>query len=109
MPSELGPLAEGDHHVAFQFPGGWKVYSEEFHGKEGETTDPRNIIAHLERELRESKPPSLKARLGDLDDQMLRIVAERREEVADWQGVDLPIGSRSHTSPPGLVSGPPLF
>jgi hypothetical protein len=34
------------------------------------------------------KPPSLNARLGDLDERMLRIVTARRWEVADWHGVD---------------------
>jgi hypothetical protein len=88
-PSQVGRLSEGDHHVAFQFPGRWKVYSEETQGKEGETTNPRNIIAHLERELRETRAPSLKARLGDLDRKMFGIVIERQEEVAEWRGVDL--------------------
>ena len=27
-PSQIGPLTEGDHYVAFQFPGHWQSYSE---------------------------------------------------------------------------------
>jgi hypothetical protein len=102
-PSEIGPLADGDHHVAFQFPGHWQSYSEEPHGKGGETSDPRNIIAHFEMVLRERNPPPLKSRIERLDRGLLKIVTERRAEVADWRAADtLPL--EQHLTPLRRVS-----
>ncbi len=88
-PSQIGPLTAEDHHVAFQFPGRWRTYSEEPDGRKRETNDPRKIIAHLESVLKERKPPPLKSRIEQMDASLLTIVRERQKQVAEWRGVDM--------------------
>lgn len=102
-PAQIGPLTGTDHHVAFQFPGRWRVYSEEPSGKWGETNDPRNIITHLERVLRERNPPPLKSRIEHLDTGLREIISERRAEVADWRAADM-TALEQHLTPLRRVS-----
>jgi hypothetical protein len=88
-PSQVGPLDQNDHHIAFQFPGEWKVYSEESYRKRGETADPRHLISRWERRVREERPPPLQARLRHLDEGMIAIVTRRQHDMPEWRGIDV--------------------
>jgi hypothetical protein len=82
-PSEIGVLSEMDHHVSFQKPGGWRIFSDE-PSRTGETADSSRISNRLAAKIRKDRVP-VRDQLKHLDSSMLTIFRARRDESLEWR------------------------
>jgi hypothetical protein len=101
-PSEIGALSQEDHHVSFQKPGQWRVFSAES-SRGGESLDSKAVSNNLARDLREKRPPRIREQLHRLDASMLKIFRERKDESADWRWVS-PEGIETQLTPLRRIS-----
>jgi len=85
-PSDIGALSQEDHHVSFQKPGNWRVFSAQS-SRQGESPDSSAIRNRLEREIRGKQTPQLRDEIHRLDQSLLKIFRERKDESASWRWV----------------------
>jgi hypothetical protein len=85
-PSEIGSLSAAPHHVSFQKPGSWRVFSAES-TRSGETKQSAAIIRDLERALGTEEAVPLHDQIGELDSTLTRIFVERKNEMEAWEAV----------------------
>jgi hypothetical protein len=79
-PSEIGLLTQGPHHVSFQKPGSWQVFSSES-GPRGETIESQAITAELEADIEGGRALPLHDQLNDLNSIVTGILNERKPEL----------------------------
>src|SRR5882757_5510971 len=85
-PSDIGPLSEEDHHVSFQKPGAWRVFSAES-TRDGKSGESMAISYRLGLDIREKRPPKIREHIQSLDFAMLKKFRERKDESTSWRHV----------------------
>src|SRR6267142_932153 len=69
-PSDIGTLSQEDHHVSFQKPGTWRVFSADS-TRAGESGNSKTVSDKLAANIREKRVPKIRDQLHEIDASML--------------------------------------